>query len=85
MASDGNLGIKHIKVDDRTGLRGCVREQPSPVGVDLGEGCHVAGSVGLVGDRVYLGHYGNEFLCYDLALGRRFRFGLPGSGHEPGP
>jgi outer membrane protein assembly factor BamB len=35
--------------------------------LELGDACHVAGSVGIGGDRVYFGHYGNEFLCVDLA------------------
>lgn len=34
--------------------------------VDLGEGCQVAGSVALLGDRAYFGHYGNEFLRVNL-------------------
>ncbi len=37
--------------------------------VELGEGCQVAGSVALRGDRAYLGHYGNEFLRVDLDSG----------------
>ncbi|MFQ5507489.1 MAG: PQQ-binding-like beta-propeller repeat protein, partial [Planctomycetota bacterium] len=39
--------------------------------VELGEGCHVAGSVALAGSKVYLGHYGNEFACVDLDKGKR--------------
>jgi outer membrane protein assembly factor BamB len=35
--------------------------------VPLGEACHVAGSVALAGDRAYFGHYGNAFVCVDLA------------------
>jgi|GEM_PF-197734 len=34
--------------------------------IELGEGCQVAGSVALMGDRAYFGHYGNEFLRVDL-------------------
>jgi outer membrane protein assembly factor BamB len=35
--------------------------------LDLGNDAHVAGSVGLADGRVYLGHYGNAFVCADLA------------------
>lgn len=35
--------------------------------LELGEACHVAGSVALEGERAYLGHYGNAFVCVDLA------------------
>lgn len=35
--------------------------------LDLGSDAHVAGSVGLADGRVYLGHYGNAFVCADLA------------------
>ena len=35
--------------------------------LDLGSDAHVAGSVGLRDGRVYLGHYGNAFVCADLA------------------
>jgi len=34
--------------------------------VPMGEACHIAASVGVLDDRVYLGHYGNEFVCVDL-------------------
>jgi len=34
--------------------------------IDLGPDAHVAGSVALAGERVYLGHYGNAFVCADL-------------------
>ena len=34
--------------------------------VPMGEGCHIAASVGVADNRVYLGHYGNEFVCVDL-------------------
>jgi len=34
--------------------------------VVLGGDCHVAGSVALAENRVYFGHYGNEFICIDL-------------------
>ncbi|MEC9049079.1 MAG: PQQ-binding-like beta-propeller repeat protein [Planctomycetota bacterium] len=37
--------------------------------VELGEGCQVAGSVAMLGDRAYFGHYGNEFLRVDLDAG----------------
>jgi outer membrane protein assembly factor BamB len=35
--------------------------------IELGEASHVAGSVALEGERAYLGHYGNAFVCVDLA------------------
>jgi len=35
----------------------------------LGEGCHVAGSVGVEDGKAYFGHYGNAFVCIDLATG----------------
>ncbi|MCB9881313.1 MAG: PQQ-binding-like beta-propeller repeat protein [Planctomycetes bacterium] len=35
--------------------------------VELGDECHVAGSVALADGRAYFGHYGNEFVCVDLA------------------
>ncbi|MFN3242661.1 MAG: PQQ-binding-like beta-propeller repeat protein [Planctomycetota bacterium] len=38
--------------------------------VELGEGCQVAGSVALLGDRAYFGHYGNEFLRVNLDDGK---------------
>lgn len=38
--------------------------------IDLGSGCQVAGSVSLLGDKAYFGHYGNEFLCVDLQSGK---------------
>lgn len=37
--------------------------------VELGQGCQIAGSVSLLGDRAYFGHYGNEFLRVDLDSG----------------
>lgn len=37
--------------------------------VELGEGCQIAGSVAMHGDRAYFGHYGNEFLRVDLEAG----------------
>ncbi|MCR9246906.1 MAG: PQQ-binding-like beta-propeller repeat protein [bacterium] len=37
--------------------------------IDLGQGCQVAGSVALVDDRAYFGHYGNEFLRVQLESG----------------
>lgn len=39
--------------------------------IALGDECHVAGSVALAGERVYLGDYGNEFVCVDLQTGER--------------
>ena len=35
--------------------------------VDLGAGCHIAAAVALAGTRAFLGHYGNRFVCVDLA------------------
>src|SRR5262245_15046855 len=35
--------------------------------LELGDDAHVAGSVALSEGRVYLGHYGNAFVCADLA------------------
>jgi len=35
--------------------------------LELGEACHVAGSVALDAGRAYFGHYGNAFVCVDLA------------------
>jgi len=37
--------------------------------IALGSDAHVAGSVALAGERVYFGHYGNAFVCADLARG----------------
>ena len=37
--------------------------------VELGEACHVAGSVALDDERAYFGHYGNAFVCIDLGTG----------------
>jgi len=37
--------------------------------IDLGSGCQVAGSVALLDDKAYFGHYGNEFLRVDLDSG----------------
>jgi outer membrane protein assembly factor BamB len=34
--------------------------------IELGEACHVAGSIALGAGRAYLGHYGNAFVCVDL-------------------
>lgn len=36
--------------------------------IDLGEGCHVAGSVALADHHAYFGHYGNAFICIDLEV-----------------
>ena len=48
--------------------------------LDLGPDAHVAGSVGLAGGRVYLGHYGNAFVCADLA-GNEIRWSFPDPKH----
>ena len=37
--------------------------------IELGDACHVAGSVAIVDGRVYLGHYGNAFDCVDIESG----------------
>ncbi len=37
--------------------------------VELGSESHVAGSVAVEDGRVYFGHYGNAFVCVDLASG----------------
>ena len=34
--------------------------------VEVGEGCHIAGSVALADNRAYFGHYGNGFACIDI-------------------
>jgi outer membrane protein assembly factor BamB len=39
--------------------------------VDLGPDSHVIGSAALSGDRAYLGHYGNAFVCIDLEVGEQ--------------
>lgn len=38
-------------------------------GLELGPECYVAGSVALSDGRAYFGHYGNQFVCVDLAAG----------------
>ncbi len=48
--------------------------------VELGDGCHVPGSVGISEGRVYLGHYGNEFVCVDLDSGE-IAWVYPGGRH----
>jgi outer membrane protein assembly factor BamB len=50
--------VLHV-VDGRTGERA-----PS---LALGGDCYVAGSVGVRDGRAYFGHYGNAFVCVDLA------------------
>ena len=61
--------------------------------VELGPGCHVPGSVALADGRAYLGHYGNEFICMDLATeavvwsygdGREPFFSSPAIGADRG-
>ena len=37
--------------------------------VEIGEACHVAGSVGIDDETVYFGHYGNQFVSISLASG----------------
>jgi outer membrane protein assembly factor BamB len=61
-------------VDDRIVFGGCdaVLHVVDPARgeaaakIPLGEECHVAGSVAVADGRVYLGHYGNAFVCVDL-------------------
>lgn len=48
----------------------CARTGTALARVDLGAGCHVAAAVALDGTRVFLGHYGNRFVCVDLAAGK---------------
>ncbi len=48
-----------------------VRDGTSKRQVELGEACHVAGSVAWIDDEVYFGHYGNEFLCFDMKANQR--------------
>lgn len=48
--------------------------------VELGDDCHIAGSVALTGGYVYFGHYGNEFVCVDLATGKT-RWSYPSQRH----
>ncbi len=38
--------------------------------LELGADCHVAGSVALADGKVYFGHYGNAFICVDMAANR---------------
>jgi outer membrane protein assembly factor BamB len=38
--------------------------------LQLGSDCYVAGSVALADGKAYFGHYGNRFVCVDLASGR---------------
>jgi outer membrane protein assembly factor BamB len=38
-------------------------------GVELGSECHVAGSAAFVDGKAYFGHYGNQFVCVDVATG----------------
>ena len=52
--------VLHV-VDGVTGL--------ASAEIALGEACHVAGSTAVVDGRAYLGHYGNAFVCVDLASG----------------
>jgi outer membrane protein assembly factor BamB len=52
--------VLHV-VDGRTG--------EAAARVDLGAECYVAGSTAAVDGRAYLGHYGNAFVCFDLASG----------------
>jgi outer membrane protein assembly factor BamB len=48
--------------------------------IDLGAECHVAGSVALMDDEAYLGHYGNEFVCVDLKT-EKIRWAYPSPRH----
>ena len=52
--------ILHV-VDVQTGER--------VSGLELGTECHVAGSAAFVDGRAYFGHYGNQFVCVDIAKG----------------
>ena len=35
--------------------------------VELGSDCHIAGSIAFLDGRAYFGHYGNAFVCVDVA------------------
>jgi len=39
-------------------------------GLELGSDCHIAGSIAFVDGRAYFGHYGNAFVCVDVAENR---------------
>lgn len=53
--------ILHV-VDVTTGQRASALE--------LGPDCHIAGSLAFVDGRAYFGHYGNAFVCVDVAENR---------------
>ncbi len=52
--------ILHV-VDVTTGKRATA--------VEIGAECHIAGSAAFVDGRAYFGHYGNQFVCVDVAKG----------------
>lgn len=62
-------------LDDRVVFGGCdavlhvvsITTGEATGSIPLGPDCHIAGSVALADGRVYFGHYGNQFLCVDLA------------------
>lgn len=39
--------------------------------VELGDECHVASAPAIQDDKVYMGHYGNEFICVDLKTNKQ--------------
>ncbi|MEM1450679.1 MAG: PQQ-binding-like beta-propeller repeat protein [Planctomycetota bacterium] len=52
--------VLHV-VDVTTGKRATA--------VEIGGECHIAGSAAFVDGRAYFGHYGNQFVCVDVAKG----------------
>jgi len=39
--------------------------------IELGDECHVASAPAIDDDKVYMGHYGNEFICVDLKTNKQ--------------
>jgi len=39
--------------------------------VELGQECHVASAPAIADDKVFMGHYGNEFICVDLKTNKQ--------------
>ena len=63
--------------DDRIVFGGCdavlhvvdARTGAASEKIEIGEGCHIAGSVALADGKAYFGHYGNAFVRVDLESG----------------